>query len=139
MEKVYEIKLFGAVEGGYAYAEQSVGLFPTLDDAKEFLASTPRIYCWMDSWRKFSVFERVVGVPYDKDETPVYETDDIEWVGFDGFDDELHHGKWYWHVYDMLEAESHIEWWKICDMYHKEGESFVEVARKLLAHKNDND
>lgn len=136
MEKVYEIKLFGAVEGGYVYAEQAIGLFPTLDDAKAFLASNPRIYYWMDSWRKFSVFERVVGAQYDEDEAPVYETDDVDWIGFDKFDETQHHAKWFWRVFDMLEEETNIESWRIWEEWEHTGQSFTKIARELLTHKS---
>lgn len=139
MEKMYEIVLKGGMECGYVYSEQTIGLFPTLDDAKAFLESNPRIYCWLEAWDKFVVFERKIGVQYEEDESPVYETDSVDWIGFDGFDEGQNHGKWYWRVFDMLEDESHIDWWKIHDMYCDSGESFAETARKLLARKNDND
>lgn len=70
--KAYEIIMQGAVEGGYVYAAQSIGLFETLDDAKRALEDGVELSSFsLDCWNSFDVFERTFGEFYGNDE-PVY-------------------------------------------------------------------
>lgn len=77
--KVYEIIMHGAVEGGYVSAQQTIGIFPTLDEAKAALSRGFEIdsdLLALDLWSDFAVYERTPGKIYENDR-PVFDTTNV--------------------------------------------------------------
>lgn len=74
MNEVYEVIAQGAVEGGYVYAEQSVGICSTLERAIEMAKSEPVDgHMPLDCINRYSVFVRHLDTPFiGIDDAPVF-------------------------------------------------------------------
>ena len=70
---VYEVIAQGAVDGGYIYAEESLGIFSTLEKAIEFAKSEP----WpsnshLEAIDRYAVFGRELDVAFPEKGKPVF-------------------------------------------------------------------